>query len=233
VALLQRRNIIALGGAILAVVLTPTAALAASAPAVTVRVEGVKRTLLAPTVVHSGNGWITKGGTPKGSCSTATAAGALDAATRHNWTGSWDTSFGALLLTGIFGETHSLKSKDYWSVWVDGKYAQSGICGLKLHRGEQLLFAAVPDSYKTTNGPLVVIAPATATTARPFTVTVDYTTAAGKLKPLAQARLSGGGVTATTNRQGKATIVAHRAGTLTLNAAKTGYIRAEARVRVS
>jgi hypothetical protein len=232
VALLQRRNILALSGAILAVLLMPTAALAAGTSDVSVRVEGLSRTLLAPTAVNTKSGWITKGGTPKGSCSATTAAGALDLATRHRWTGKWESNYSSLLLTSILGESHTLSSKAYWSIWVDGKYAQSGLCGLKLRRGEQLLFAAVPDSF---NGhPLLLSAPAGATAGKSFTVKVSYVAGSGKRKPLGHVHITGGGVSAFTDGQGTATIVDDHAGTLKLAAAKTGYIRAAvARVRVS
>jgi hypothetical protein len=229
---LQPKNILALGGAILAVLLMPAAALAAGVANVTVRVEGMNRTLLPPTLVHTGSGSITRGGTPKGQCSAAGAAGALDAATHHRWSGNWDTKYSALLLTSILGERHTLSSKDYWSIWVDGRYAQSGLCGLKLHRGEQLLFAAVSDSFS--GYPLVLTAPGSATAGKTFTVKVSYVSPTGKLKPLAHAHVTGPGVSAFTNGTGSATIVDHHAGTLTVDAAKTGYIRAPAaRVRVA
>jgi len=232
VALLQHRNILALGAAILAVLLLPTAALAAGVSNVTVRVEGLKRTLLAPAVVHTGTGSITKGGTPPGKCSAAGAAGALDVATHHRWNGTWESNYASLLLTSVLGEAHTLSSKDYWSIWVDGKYAQSGLCGLKLHRGEQLLFAAVPDSFK--GEPLVLSAPAGTTAGKPFTVKVTYVTSAGTRKPLGHVHITGKGLSAFTNNQGTATIVDNHAGTLTLNADATGYIRAAAaRVRVT
>jgi hypothetical protein len=224
---MHRRRTFALGGATLALVLTPAVATAAK-PAgggttVTVRVEGLNRTLLAPTQVTAPRtGWITKSGTPKGKCSARTAAGALDVATHHRWNGKWTTSFG-LELIGIFGEEHSFTSKDFWSIWVDDKFAPAGLCGLKLHRGEQLLFAAVSDTF---NGfPLVLSAPSSATTGHSFHVTVTYFGKAGKKKPLAHARVTGRGIAVTTNSQGVATIDPHKAGTLALKATAAGYIR--------
>jgi hypothetical protein len=231
VALLQHRNILAIGAAIMAALLMPAAALAAGTSNVTVRVEGLKRTLLVPAVVHTGTGSITKGGTPKGKCSASGAAGALDLATRHRWNGIWESNYASLLLTSVLGETHTLSSKDYWSIWVDGKYAQSGLCGLKLHRGEQLLFAAVSDSFK--GQPLLLTAPSVATTGKPFTVKVTYVNSAGKRKPLAHVHITAKGLSAFTDNQGSATIVDGHPGTLNLNAEETGYIRAPARVRVT
>jgi hypothetical protein len=233
---MHRRRTFALGGATLALALTPAAALAAKGAGggttVTVRVEGLNRTLLAPTQVTAPKtGSITKGGTPKGKCSARTAAGALDVATHHRWNGKWTTSFG-LELIGIFGEQHPFTSKDFWSIWVDDKFAPAGLCGLKLHRGEQLLFAAVSDTF---NGfPLVLSAPGTATTGHAFRVTVTYFGKANKKTPLAHARVTGRGISVRTNGHGVATIDPHTAGTLVLKASAPGYIRsAPDRVRVS
>src|SRR5438270_13293243 len=59
--------------------------LAAAGPKVTVRVEGRTHNLLPTTTVQTQSGWITKGGVATGLCSAQSGAGALDAATHHNW----------------------------------------------------------------------------------------------------------------------------------------------------
>ena len=82
---------IALGGLTIALALTPTAALAAGPTTVSVRIEGTSRTLLAATNVRTHSGSITKGGAPAGACPATTAAGALDDAAHHKWTGSYGT----------------------------------------------------------------------------------------------------------------------------------------------
>jgi hypothetical protein len=230
---LHRRHILALFGAILALTLSSTAAaLATSGPAVTVRVEGAKRTLLAPTIVHGRSGSITKGGAKKGACPASTAAGALDAATKHRWSGRWSKKYQALLVTAILGEKHTLNSKLYWSVWVDNTYAQSGICGLELHSGEQLLFAAVPDSFS--GSPLALKGPHRATAGHSLKVKVTSFTAKGKATALAGAQVSGSGAAAVTNSHGIATILPSKTGTLVLHAVDKGYIRAAPlRVRVT
>jgi hypothetical protein len=224
-ALMHCRRNFALGGATLALALTPAAALAAKAgggTTVTVRVEGLNRTLLAPTKVTAPrSGFITKGGTPKGKCSATTAAGALDVATHHRWNGK-STSQG-LELTSILGETHTFSTKDYWSIWVGDGYAQHGLCGIPLHRGEHLLFAAVPDTF---NGSLLALsAPASATAGHAFKVTVYSVSQKGKRTPLAHAHVAGRGVNATTNGRGIARIDPHKSGTLVLQASHAGDIR--------
>ena len=230
---MHRRSIFALVGAILILVLALSgSAVAAGGTAVTLRVEGKARTLLVPTVVKTHAGSITQGGTPRGKCPAASAAGALDVATHHRWGGSWNAKYGALLLTTIFGETHSLSTKYYWSVWVDHVYAQSGICGLKLHRGEQLLFAAVPDN--PIEYPIALTAPRGATVGRSFKVKAVAFTSSGQSKALAGASVNGSGVSAVTGRGGTASITAHKSGTLVLQVSKNDYIRsAPITIRIS
>ena len=209
-----------------------SSALASGGATVTVRIEGKSRTLLAPTAVRTRAGWITKGGTPRGKCAATTAAGALDSATHHRWGGNWSTNYGALLLTSIFGETHRLSSKYYWGIWVDHKYAQFGVCGLKLHRGEQLLFAAVPDT--PVEYPTACTASRTAIVGHSFKVKAVWFNTGGTSKPLAGANVTGPGVSAVTSGNGIASITAHKAGKLVLQVAKKDYIRsAPVTVRVS
>jgi hypothetical protein len=232
---MQIRRIIALSGATLALALTPlmsTAALAAG-NTVTVRVEGKARTLLSSTTVTapSGSGSFTIDGTPAGACPKDSAAGALDAATHHRWGGSYSASFAELVLTTILGEQWTFSSPNYWSIWVNNRFASVGLCELTLHKGDQLLLAAVPD--KGSEYPLAIEAPSHATAGRPFTVkVVDYPK--GVAKPLAGAQLSGSGVNAVTNRRGLASVTVRHAGTIVLHADRKGDIRAATvRLRVS
>lgn len=216
---------IALGGVSAALALTP-AALAAGPATVRVRIEGATRTLLPATTVHTRSGSITKGGTPAGACPATTAAGALDIATHHRWDGTYGTY--GLSVISVFGESHTFSSPYYWSIFVDNRYASAGICGLKLHGGEQVLFAAVPD--KGTEYPIVLAAPRSAIAGHAFKVKASYYGAKGAATPLAGVSLTGGGAT---NKQGIATVTATKAGKLTLTASHPGYIRSEATVAVT
>ena len=228
---MHHRKILALTGATLAFVLAPgAAALAATGTKVVVRVEGKTRTLLAPTVVQTHAGSITKGGTPVGACPSTTAAGALDVATHHHWNGSYSSSLG-LSVTEILGESHPFNPPTYyWSIWVNNRFAPAGVCGLKLHAGEQLLFAAVPDS--ATEYPIVITGPKRATAGHPFELRVLYYNAKGVPKPLAGARVRGAGFTSVSNQQGVVSLAAQHTGNLEYSATKTGYIRS-AQVTVS
>ena len=197
---------------------------AASGSGVTVRVEGLTKTLLAQTVVHTHSGWLTRDGAPTGKCPTASAAGALDAATKHGWVGKWDAGVGDYEITSIRGERHPFTSKDHWEIFVNDVSASKRACELSLRPGEQLLFAAVPD--KGTEYPLAIQAPSSAKVGHAFNVTVVWYSAKGKPKPLAGATVSVAGHSGTTNSHGVIPLTGSHAGTFTLEAQHAGYIRA-------
>lgn len=216
------KKLIALIGATAAVIAAPSVSLAASGAKVSVRIEGAKKTLLAPTDVTTHSGSITKGGTPKGACPATSAAGALDVATHGKWGGKYDTSLG-LAITQILGETHTFSSSMYWEIFVDNKPAQAGACGLKLHKGDQLLFAA--QSVKQAEDLIAITAPATATVGKAFTIKVRWLNAKGAGKPLSGAKVSTGKKSATTKADGTLSVKASGAGTFVLKATHKGYIR--------
>jgi Domain of unknown function (DUF4430) len=202
-----------------------SAALAAtSAPKVTIRIEGAKRTLLATTTVQApASGFISKDGAPTGSCPADSAAGALNAATKGSWSGTWESKYDDYFVTKILGDTES-GSKSYFEILVNNVPASTGPCEIKLKAGDQLLFGVVPLSGR--GYPLVISAPKTAIKGSSLKVIVDDVNGKGKSAPLAGATVIGGGATATTNAKGIATLTPQRAGKLKLGASKAGYIRA-------
>ena len=111
---------------------------AGTGPSVTVQVKSSTKTLLKATKVHAEKGWITKGGTPHGKCSGGSAAGALDAATHGKWKGKYYASVPGIFVSSILGVKPSGSS--FWELVVNGKPASKGICAVKLHSGERLLF---------------------------------------------------------------------------------------------
>jgi hypothetical protein len=227
---MHKKTILALGGATLALAVASPVALGAGSK-VTVRVEGKKRTLLETKSVHTHGGFVTRGGAPSGACPATSGAGALDVATKHRWTGTWSTSFNDYLIKGILGDTES-SSKFYWGIWINNSYATSGACGLKLHPGDQVLFAV--DSVAHHEHPLAIKAPSHAAAGKSFDVKVVWFSDKGKSKPLTGAHLAGAGQGVVTNSHGVAHVVASKAGTLTLGASDNGYIRAaQVRVRVT
>ncbi|MFZ0089345.1 MAG: hypothetical protein WAL63_07565 [Solirubrobacteraceae bacterium] len=223
-----RRSLV-LSGAVAGLGLIGATSAVASGPPVSVRVEGVKRTLLPATVVRPGTGGsITKGGTPPGACPASSGAGALDLATKHRWGGTYSSGLG-VEVTSILGETHKYSpSGYYWGIWVNNRYASAGVCDLKLHAGEQLLFAPYPG--KGTTSAIVVSAPRTAKRGSSFRIDTYSYTAKGAEKPLAGASVTGRAVT---NARGVATVKASKAGKLKLTVTRKGYIRAEATVAVT
>jgi len=136
------KTLVALLGAIVVALTASGAALATgSGPAVSVQVKSTTKTLLKPTTVHGEKGWITKGGTPQGKCSASSAAGALDAATHGKWTGKYYSSVGGIFVTSILGVKPT--GNDFWCVFFNGKSSSTGICAVKLHAGQKLLFEIV------------------------------------------------------------------------------------------
>jgi hypothetical protein len=195
-----------------------------SAASVTVRVEGLKRTLLAPSKVTTHTGSITKSGTPKGACPATSAAGALDGATHHQWSGDYTKSYG-LEVISILGESHPFTpAKDYWEVFVNNVAAQAGVCELSLHSGDRLLFAAVPDNGPSEH-PIAVKLPASAAAGQTLTAKVSYYTAKGKAKRLAGATVSGIGKTARTASNGTVRLTPSKAGSFDVQVSKRGFIR--------
>jgi hypothetical protein len=223
-------------------VLTMPAVALASAPAVTVRVEGLKKTLLLPKVVHAHGGWITRFGAPKGQCSAKSGMGALDVATHHRWSGIWSTQFGAdYEVMSILGETHNFnrERKSYWEIFANDVASLKGACEIKLHPGEQLLFAAVPQTG--VEYPLAARVLTKPVAGHPFQVRVVYYDAKGRAKPLAGAKVTVGGISAepvpnsqssaTTNSRGVATLTDNHPGLAEISASKRGYIRSAPAIR--
>jgi hypothetical protein len=226
------RKLLALAAASIAAVLAPsTAALAASAPKVTVRIEAKTRNLLGSKVVQTQSGSITKSGAPTGACSATSGAGALNVATHGRWNGSFSTSFHDYLISSILGDTEP-GSRFYWGIWIDNRFSQTGACEIKLHSGENLLFAV--DSATHHEHPLGLSGPGKVKVGQPFDLKVVAFSDQGVAKPLAGAHVHGSGVNATTNSKGLVPMTGTRKGVLTVQADKKSFIRAASlRVRVS
>ncbi|HEX3974995.1 MAG TPA: hypothetical protein VHW96_01965 [Solirubrobacteraceae bacterium] len=222
----------ALAGGVAALVLAVTAPAlgAGSGAGVTVRVEGLKRTLLPATVAHTESGSITKGGTPKGSCPGSSGAGYFDSATHHKWTGTYSSGLG-VEITSVLGEAHKFSAKGfYWGIWVNDTFASAGLCDLKLKPGDELLLAPAPGSG--TAYPIVLTAPAKATVGHAFSVRTSYfKTSKGKAKSLPGVKVTDAG--ALTDHNGHTTVTVTKPGTVTLVATLKGDIRAEATVNVT
>ncbi|MFZ0384353.1 MAG: hypothetical protein WAL22_01700 [Solirubrobacteraceae bacterium] len=221
---MKRIGILAAAGLPVAVAAVLAAPALGAGAKVSFRVDGASQTLLsATTVAVPTSGWITKGGTPKGSCPEAgTAAGAFNAATHGDWTGK-DFSFG-IEVNSILGESVNNRSR-FWELFDNDHVANAGICDLKVKRGDQLLFASVPTRGK--QYPIVLKAPSKATVGRPFQVKAFYYRgASAAMIPLPG--VSFAGVKGTTNLQGVVSVTPSRAGKLSLVGSEPAEIRSAA-----
>lgn len=233
---MHHRHTFAFGATLLAsaavLALAGSALAGTSPPKVTVRIEGKSQTLLTATTVGAAGGVLRKGGH---SCSSNSGAGALQAATKGAWSGSWSKSLSDWEVTKILGETDNYDTThSYWEVFVNNVAASTGICGIKpLHSGEQILVAAVGASESPAD-PLGLQLPSTATAQKRFTAKVVYYNAKGQPKPLAGATVAFPGHTTKTNAHGETeSLIPASAGSFVLRAYKQGYIRTEATLKVT
>jgi hypothetical protein len=215
-----------LAAPVAAAVLLAAPAFAGAQTKVSFRVEGVSKTLLpAKSVTVPTGGSITKGGTPKGTCPANSAAGAFNAATGGNWSGTYSSGLG-IEVTKILGEAGIFSKGSYWEFFVGNRAASVGICDQKVKSGDQLLFANVP-AKGAAEFPIVISAPANATAGSSFQVKASYYPTKSKTaKPLAGVRFTG--IKGTTDAKGVATVTATKAGKLSLVGSKSGEIRSAA-----
>jgi len=180
---------------------------------VTVRIEGLNKTILASgTYAVPKTGYITHDGAPTGKCPADSAAGALNAATHGKWSGTWSSSYDDYEVFRIDRVYENYETSNaYWGLYVNNVSASTGVCGVTpLKSGEQILFAAIPDSA----------------TGYALAIKVVYYNAKGVAVPLADALVKGSGGSAKTNKFGTAEVVVHRPGYITLNVSAKGYVRA-------
>lgn len=177
---------------------------------ITVRVEGLTRTLLAPTTVTLTSAPVSNDGKASDSCSGLSALGALQDATKGDWGGSWSKSYRQYFVTKIEGNAYSSSASYYWSLWVNDKPAAVGACDLYPAPGSSIVFFPDYDGKsKSVVAPNVlgVSAPAQALAGRPFSVLVSsYANATGKRSPLAGATVTSGSASAKTSSSGQATL---------------------------
>jgi hypothetical protein len=218
-----------------ALLTTAHAAAVTPSSAVTVRIEGPKQTLIPATPVVLGGGTIVKDGVATDSCSALSAAGALELATRGDWSGTWSASFAAYFLTTIDGLAFASTGAEYWAFWVNDAPASQGICGYDPKPGDSLLF--FPDCFGKScpknAGVLGAKAAAIAVVGRPFRVSVTaFDDAKGTPTPAVGATVSGGGVKAKTAANGVAKLSFTRAGRFTLKVRAPHAVRTETGVCV-
>src|SRR4051812_23225207 len=205
----------------LAVVALATAASTALAgPTVKVRVEGASGTLLERTTVTLPD---TPPPVPQQPCPAGSVAAAIEVATAGNWDRSNFTQT-------ILGESHTFTHNDFWAEWVDrgaGYKFGNGVCSDLLNAGDEVLMlvdvppygegslAEVPLELHADNG----------VRGQPVTVQVtgailtDFSQPAHS-EPVSGATVSGGGASAVTGADGRATLTFAQTGPMTLKASK-------------
>jgi hypothetical protein len=208
---------------------------------VTVRVEGMRSTLLPATTVDAHAMTVDPDGKPADTCSGATAAAALQQATGGKWTaGAYYSGLGYPVI-GLFGESYPFTSAYYWSFWVDGKVASAGICGTALHPGERLLFFPQCSKESAAECPQGLFDPPVlelkgsgrARAGKAITLKVlSLDNLSGKPSPGAGVRLTAAGRTVMTATSGTARLRFAKAGRYRIVASEPGAIRDELIVTV-
>jgi len=212
----------------------------AAGPTVNVRVEGENGTLLERTNV-------TLSGAPvpgDSGCDGNSVGAALEAALGSNW----DRAHGGYVTT-LAGEAHSFSRQDYWAEWLDsgsGYKRGGGVCTDDVADGNEVLMLVDMPPYgegSTTEVPLSLRGvPAAVQRGSEVTVTVVGAITGspygdpgdGSDRPVAGATVSGGGATAVTGADGRATLRLEQTGTAVLKASKEGTVPSGAeRIAVS
>ncbi|MDQ3741460.1 MAG: hypothetical protein M3389_11025, partial [Actinomycetota bacterium] len=208
-----------------AVVLAALAAApAVAAPTVTIRVEGEHRTLLPTTTVTLDPAQV-EGVSDE--CPGDTVAGALDKGTG----GDWDKS---PFVNTIMGETHAFQRDDYWAAWYGGKLSDA-ICQQKVQEGDEVILVGgfYDQDFRPVQRPLAIReAPRTVTAGEPFSVFVtrqepdfdngNFGVGSGVARPAVGRTVFGGGTSAVTGEDGRATLTLDSPGEVTLQAATGG-----------
>lgn len=201
-----------------------TAAAAGPAP-VKFRVEGPSGTLVPETSLTTNTTPVKKDGT--NACSGTSATGALEQGTAGDWTaGPYSQSYGYFV--NSIRKVAPGNSNDYWTLWVNDKSSQTGICDTELQAQDRVLFficKSDPVTFNCSNTPLGVQAPATARTGSPFSVKVVQFDGNGGSTPVVGATVSGGSASAVTGPDGRATVQLDSDGTTALLATKPGATR--------
>jgi hypothetical protein len=203
-------------------------------PDITVRVEGLAKTLLAPTTVTLANRPVSKGVAAE-SCGGLSALGALQDATRGSWSGAWSKSYKEYFVGSILGESYGPKADYYWAFWLDDKPAPVGACEVDPAKGSSILFFPEYDGKsKTIVAPSVlgISAPAGALVGKPFTVLVtSYANANGKATPAVGAQVrAAGGVNTTVASGGRAALTIGQSGNVVVEVTAPNSLRDETTV---
>ncbi len=210
--------------------------------AVSIRVEGMSRTLLPETGLSPRSSEIDKDGKPTDTCVGDTAAVALEDGTHGHWTaGTYSSGLGYPVI-GIEKESYPFTSDYYWSLWIDDKPATTGICGATLKAGDSVLFFPQCSQESAASCPQGLFDPAVLRVSGPSraregkNVKVKVSSLAnltGAPSPGAGVKLTFGKRSVKTNAAGVAQVRFAKAGKYKIVATAPNSIRAELTVQVS
>ncbi|MBA3809496.1 MAG: hypothetical protein H0X28_14060 [Solirubrobacterales bacterium] len=217
--------------------LTPLAR-AAGPATVSVRVEGLSGTLIAPTQVTTASAPMVKDGNSEHACSGTSALAALQLASAGNWSGPWNSKFHQYEIYSIAGESHLFEAEAsanyYWSFWLDEHEATEGACEAELQPGDRVLFfpgcfgAACPPAP----APLGIEAPPSANVEEAITIKVKSYGSGGEAAAVSGASIEGAQSTLSTDANGSALVHFSAPGIYTLWASAPATVRSEAIVCV-
>ena len=210
-----------------------------------VRVEGLTDTSSLARASTTTSAPVVKDGNPAHSCSGDSAAGAVEIASGGEWDGPWSDAFqyGLVTIKGVsypFDPPSSYTGK-YWSIYLNGYAAPSGICGFDLQPADSLVVAAINDSDP--NGLLNLSGvPLTAAPGSPVTVTVNRSATTysppdflpvNSEEPAKDATVQAGGTSATAGADGKATLTLTQRGPVAIRATKAARSAPQRRASAS
>ncbi|HEX4107015.1 MAG TPA: DUF4430 domain-containing protein [Solirubrobacteraceae bacterium] len=216
-----------LGALALATLFACSSAAAAGPATVTVRVEGLSSTVLPQTTVTTTSAARYPDGTD--ACSGTSAGGALWDATGGQWSGPYDSSLSEYEVDSILGVNLATSSDLYWAFWVDDAPAQVGACEQELNAGDDVVFfeqcyatgsdcasGTAPDHFLTETAPTDL----DVNVGTPVSVTVgSVNTTSGSAESLpGDVVVTAGGLRATPNANGVATLTFTTPGAYTLQA---------------
>lgn len=157
---MKRIALIAAGMCAVALLAPSIATAKRTGSTVSIRVEGMTRTLLPETGLSPHSSEIDKDGKPADTCVGDTAAVALEDGTHGHWTaGTYSSGLGYPVI-GVLGESYPFTSDYYWALWIDDKPATTGICGATLKNGDSILLFPQCSQESAANCPQGMFNPA-------------------------------------------------------------------------
>jgi hypothetical protein len=204
-------------------------AVAAGPANVHIRAEGMSGTVLPRAAVTTTTATVNKDGQAGHDCSGTSAAGALERATAGDWGGTWfnGLGYGVDRVRAVSSDPAS----QYWTLWVNYKYSDLGICDAVLQTADDVLLFIDCFASCTSPKPLRLSrVPATAAPGATAGVLVETFNVMGfpsvtQPVPAVGATVSAGGQQFTTGPDGIAQVTFAGSGPVNVQATKADHVR--------